>query len=227
MTTIGEKADMAEYRSELPPLPARMRHLPLDSRGFPVPWFVAFFNGEPDFRAFDGDKMAKAVNRRRCWVCGEPLGTFLAFTIGPMCAVNRVSSEPPSHRECAEYSVRACPFLSRPRMRRNEKDLPAQRSVAGFAISRNPGVALIWITKSYEVFRPHMGGKGVLFNLGDPVETQWFAEGRPATCAEILASIESGLPALLKVANLQGPDAVAELRRGLTRALSLVAAEAT
>src|SRR5438477_249547 len=78
--------------------------------------------GEPDFRCADKRKFHRALKEKRCWVCGDKLGVHLAFVIGPMCAVNKVTSEPPCHLECAEYSVRICPFLSRPRMRRNEHD---------------------------------------------------------------------------------------------------------
>src|SRR5262245_17927108 len=104
------------------PLPARMARLPISPAGYPVPWFVATIKGEPDFRVIGPDKIARAVRADLCWLCGQTLGRFKAFVGGPMCAVNRTSAEPPSHRECAEYAVRACPFLTRPRMRRNEKD---------------------------------------------------------------------------------------------------------
>jgi hypothetical protein len=217
---------VTDYRSDLPPLPPRMQRLPLDARGFPVPWFVAFINGEPDFRVIDTPKLAIAVMANRCWLCGEQLGKYLAFTIGPMCAVNRVTAEPPSHRECAEYAVRACPFLSRPRMRRNEKGVSEElnKSVPGYGIKRNPGVTLIWITKSYKSFRPHMGGQGTLFSLGEPIQTLWFSEGRAATRAEIMHSIETGLPALQKLATDEGPEAEAELNKQLTKAMTLVPA---
>jgi len=33
--------DVSRLRPNLPPLPDRMKALPIDRRGFPVPWFVA------------------------------------------------------------------------------------------------------------------------------------------------------------------------------------------
>lgn len=219
----------------LPPLPKRMVKLPRDDRGFPVPWFVQWFrdgesseprDGEPDFRVVDARKLAKAVKEKRCWVCGEQLGVHLCFVIGPMCAINRVISEPPSHFECAEFSARACPFLSRPRMRRNEKDLPEERTeAAGFGLKRNPGVACLWVTRKYETFRPHVGAPGILFKLGTPERVLWFAEGREATRAEVLASIESGLPLLRQPAEQEGPAAVAALEQQYARAMPLIPAE--
>jgi hypothetical protein len=206
--------------------PARLNHLATDHRGFVVPWFVQWFKdgegcaygeGVPDFRCADERKFHRALKEKRCWVCGDTLGVHLAFVIGPMCAVNKVTSEPPCHLECAEYSVRVCPFLTRPRMRRNEHNLPEERiEAAGVHLKRNPGAACIWITRSYQTFRPHMGQAGLLINLGPAERVHWYCEGRPATRGEIMASIDSGLPVLRDVAALQGSAAVAELARGVS-----------
>lgn len=198
-------------RHDLPALPERIAKLPVDKRGFPVPWFVSWVDGEPEFRAADGRKIVQAVREHLCWVCGQRLGSFVAFTVGPMCAVNRVSSEPPSHRECAEFSARACPFLSRPHMRRRENDLPETvRAPAGEMIRRNPGVALVWVTKGYRV---RQVGSGVLFQMGEPRELMCFAEGREATSDEIRESVDSGLPLLLEQAQKDGIFAVRELEK--------------
>src|SRR3954464_12191298 len=105
-------------------LPERIARLPV-YEGWPVPWFVAQANGRPDFRVVDRQKFSKAIKERRCWICGDKLGHWLAFPIGPMCSITRTISEPPSHRECAEWSIRYCPFLSNPAMVRNTADVPA------------------------------------------------------------------------------------------------------
>jgi hypothetical protein len=210
------------------PLPIRMQRLPVSGEGYPVPWFVAEVNGKPDFRCSDDEKIRAAIRFKRCWLCGELLGRYITFVIGPMSAVNRTSSEPPSHHECATYAARACPFLSQPRMRRNEKELPEDRSVAGIAIKRNPGVALLWTTRSYRLVRGDAGGAGgagVLFRIGLPEKTEWYCEGRPATRAEVMASFESGLPVLQQIAKTHdGPDGVADLERMVQVALQLVPA---
>jgi hypothetical protein len=210
-------------------IPKRIQALPIDKKGRPVPWFVYWKDGEPDFRVVAPGKIALATLQRKCWVCGEKLGTYLAFVIGPMCAVNRVSSEPPSHRECAIFSAQACPFLTTPRMHRNEKDLPEDmtlyKNTAGFANPRNPGVALVWITNRFTPFNIQKPNPGVLFVLGDPLETLWYAEGREATRQEILHSIYGGLPTLLEVAKQDGPAAVDELTKKTREALLLVPKE--
>ena len=202
-------------------LPERMRRLKISDEGFPVPWFVGYVDGKPDFRTMDGDKLIIAVRHRRCWMCGEPLGKHLTFAIGPMCTVNRNIAEPPSHLACLEYSVKACPHLSNPRAKRNEKDKP-EGYMAGIGLKRNPGVTVLWTTLSYRVSRAPNGG--ALFAIGDPEHIEYYAEGRRATREEILESMESGLPGLMEPAIAEGPDAVAELERQYAKALELLPA---
>jgi len=197
-------------------IPAGVLALPVDpDRHVPVPWFVAWVKGKPDFRLADDRRLDAALARELCWVCGHPMGRFRAFNIGPMCAVNRISAEPPSHRGCAVFSALRCPFLANPRAVRRTTGLSAEvRSTMheppGIMLRRNPGVALVWVTKRYQVER-HPGG--VLVHLGDPTEALWFAQGRPATRAEVLCAIASGYPALLDLAEAESPAAVVALEQ--------------
>jgi len=202
------------------PIPDRMKRLPISNKGYPVPWFVAFHNGDWDFRVIGPGKIESAVKRKLCWLCGQPLGVHQVFTLGPMCSVNRVSAEPPSHLECADYAARACPFLSKPKMRRNEVDMPEEHQPpAGIMLRRNPGVTALWVTKKYQPFR---AGEGVLFEIGEPERVLWFAEGRIATRAEVMASISSGMPFLEAEAIKEGKVAMEELARCFTRSQSLL-----
>src|SRR6185369_5061065 len=146
-------------RPELGPLPERLRNRPI-CRGYPVPWFVGKVNGEYEFRCMDPAKLVRAVKERRCWVCGQVIGDYAkgeshpeyTFVIGPMCGVNRISSEPPSHLECAIWSAQNCPFLSKPHMVRREDEFMATCPLpAGVMIERNPGVSLLWTTRTYKV----------------------------------------------------------------------------
>jgi len=220
-------------RPSLPTLPPHIARLPRDSRGFPVPWFVQWFDddnkpcesgtGRPDFRVANQARIGIAVGGRRCWTCGGVVGAYKAFVIGPMCAINRVISEPPSHRDCAIFSARACPFLSKPRMRRNEKDIPSGLDeAAGMGLKRNPGAVCVWVTKSFKVFQAQAGNPGILFSLGNPEELLWFAEGRRAYRAEVMASIESGYPLLEEMARAEGAAALAALETKRKIALKLV-----
>lgn len=226
-------------RPELEPLPERIARLPVH-RGYPVPWFVEWISevdgeprsqpigtGEPDFRIMSGERLQRAIRLGLCWVCGGKLGSHKAFTIGPMCAVNRTSAEPPSHRDCAEWSARNCPFLSRPHMHRREAGLPAgidpeQPNAPGITLKRNPGVALVWVTRQYRIKYDPNGGR--LFDIGEPHSVSWWCEGRPATREEVQASIDSGLPVLSEMARDEGPEATRELERFVDRAMVLLPA---
>lgn len=203
-------------RAGLPPIPARMQQLPIDTRGYPVPWFVEWINGEPDFRVMDSRKWARAVKFGNCWLCGEQCGLLRTFVIGPMCAVNRVTSEPPCHSECAAFAAMACPFMTLPAAQYRSARLPAGALEApGFASKRNPGVVCLWTTKKYRVFAvdAHATGgvPGQLIQIGEPAQVRWYSQGRVATRAEVEASVAGGFPALQEMAEQQSTQAVAEL----------------
>lgn len=194
-------------------MPDRIAHLPRDHRGFPVPRFVEWIDGVPDFRVMSLAHLIDCVKHNRCWLCGGHLGRHKAFVIGPMCAINKVNSEPPCHYECARFAARNCPFLIRPKMRRNEVDLPEGHvEAAGVPLKRNPGCCAIWVTGSYKAFKAGHGNHGYLFSLGPPARIEFWAEGRPATRDEVIESIRGGLPSLQEVAEHDGPEGIAALQ---------------
>lgn len=205
------------------PMPAAIERLPRDRHGRPIPWFVHVDDaGVPDFRVIGPDRLDDAHRFGWCWVCGRPRGRHAAFLIGPMCAVNRVSPEPPSHLECVTYSARACPFMATPQMVRRTSRLPDGVSdPAGVMLRRNPGVGLVWSSRSWSRFR---APGGHLWDIGDPTATAWYAHGREATRDEVLASIDTGLPLLREAADVDGPAAHAQLDRQLADAMRLVPA---
>jgi hypothetical protein len=202
------------------PTPDAMRLRPVDHRGFPVPWFVTKKTDEGlwDFVGIERSRMIEAIRFEKCWVSGHTLGKFKAFCIGPMCAINRTAGDPPTRKDIALWSVQVCPFMSRPRARRaarNEDQVSEGAGIDGVGILRNPGVTGVWVTTNSEYQR----GRG--FYLGDPVEMTWWAEGRPATRDEVLASVDSGIHHLEKLAEEEGREAVHELTRYRKRAESL------
>ena len=193
---------------EFPDLPDRMKRLPISEKGFPIPYFAGEDNdGKRDFRLITKEKLQQALDGDRCWVCGERLGKFKAFVIGPMCGINRTISDPPSHRECAIFSAKNCPFLSNPLAKRNERGLDeiTKEPDRGVALKRNPGACGVWITKSYKPFKCPITG-GLLFEIGDPHEVLWFASGREATRQEVERSIETGLPHLRELCDVEGTE---------------------
>lgn len=219
---------------KLPPPPIRIARLPKDHRGYPVPWFVAWMKGghevsrdymgaEPDFRILGAGTREIAVKKRLCWVCGEKLGVHQVFAIGPMCAVNRTTMEPPGHRACVEYSAQACPFLTVPARRRNEAGLEdIEHKVDGIMIARNPGAIALWES----AYRPFKVDNGWLIRIGEPHRVDWWAKGRHATRAEIEEAIASGYPELMKMAHREGPESVEELEHLYADALRFLPAAA-
>lgn len=198
-------------------VPSAMKLRPTDHRGFPVPWFVTRKDGDGrwDFVNVDGARADEAVRLGKCWVSGQKLGRFRAFCIGPMCAINRTAGDPPMRKDIALWSVKVCPFMSRPRARRaarNEAELVESAGIDGIGIMRNPGVTGVWVTRNAEL----QEGRG--FYLGDPLEVTWWVEGRPATRAEVLDSVESGIPILEELAREDGPAALEMLARFRERA---------
>jgi len=200
-----------------------------------VPWFVAWLDDEgrqaspspaatPDFRVLRPSATAQAWASRTCWVCGcafqrqEPR----AFVIGPMCAVNLISAEPPSHYDCAVYSARACPFLTTPQMTRRDRHLPeGTYAPPGDMIRRNPGVVAVWVVKYNRPSARHLPD-GLLFNVGaPPMWVDWFARGRPATRAEVLASLDSGMPILAAACNGDRAQ-LAELGQARAAAMTVI-----
>jgi hypothetical protein len=210
---------MSEAREQVP-LPTAMMDLPVNKAGYVVPWFVQWIDGEPDFRIMDAAKLNKAAHKSLCWLCGRPLVRMATFVIGPMCAVNRTSAEPPCHYPCAVYAARVCPFLTRPQMVRREHGMPTDKvAPPGVMLTRNPGVTLLWTTLQVTAYQH---GGGLLFDIGEPRRTEWYCQGRAATAEEIMASVDSGLPALRKVAEAESPDAVAELDRRYQQVAAMV-----
>lgn len=212
MTIAARRANFSEIET-----PSVMRSRPIDHRGFPVPWFVTDKtpDGLWDFVNIRHERMIEAVRHEKCWVSGQRLGKYKAFCIGPMCAINRTAGDPPVTREIAHWSVKVCPFMSRPRSRRaahNEDQVSESAGIDGVGILRNPGVTAIWVTTNSEYQR----GRG--FYLGDPDNVSWWCEGRPATRSEVLASVSSGIHHLEKLAADEGPATVAELERYKRRA---------
>ena len=223
----------------LPKPPNRIARLPKDERGYPVPRFVEWFiedldgerrlarrtdlNAKPDFRIASAEYRAQAFKYGYCWVCGDQLGAHKVYAIGPMCVINRTTSEPACHRACAEYAVKACPFLLRPRMRRlPHADDVESRSPGGIMLERNPGCICLYETKEAKGFSDGIGSW--LIRLGKPTKVDWWAEGRTATRSEIQASIDSGYPLLLAEAKKDGLQALGELARLTGAAMKLLPA---
>lgn len=201
-------------------VPERLLNRPIDHRGYLVPWFVAQTGPDTwDFRAIRTNGVPKAVNSKICWLCGEKLGRFVTFCVGPMCVVNGISAEPPSHKSCAKYAVQACPFLTKPKMQRNEKNMiEGSTEPGGIMIKRNPGVAVLWTCTNYK-----WSARG-LFTMGEPSHLEAWREGRRAALDEIQESVDTGLPFLRKACDEEPTSSLQRLAHAELDAAVLKAA---
>jgi hypothetical protein len=213
---------MNALRKDLPAVPRRMQNLRIEERGYPVPWFVLWIDGKPDFRVIDTPKFHRALKYGNCWLCGEPVGALKTFVIGPMCAVSRTTSEPPCHHDCAVFAATACPFMILPKAKRREANLPEHNPVAGYHLDRNPGATCLWTTRTFKPFRPQQGGSGILIEVGDPVTAEWYAGGRLTSARTVLESIGSGMHHLWTMARNEGIEAMVELENCYARLMPLL-----
>jgi hypothetical protein len=98
-------------------MPERMRRLPLTAQGYPTLFFAPVRDGEAILRSVDVKKFERCVRERLCWLCGDKLERLMTFVVSVPVAYTRLTVEPPCHHECAVYAMRACPFITNPRMR--------------------------------------------------------------------------------------------------------------
>src|SRR3982751_3408771 len=187
-------------------IPDKMRKRPLDARGYPVPWFVQWIDGKPDFRVMDTRKYQLALDKRRCWLCGQPIGKYATFVAGLMCIVTRTSADPPSHIECAKFAVKGCPFLTIPTAQYREAKLPEGAHASPGAVMDNPEVSALWITAEWQPITV-MGDDGrpsTLVLFGDAKSVTYWKQGREATGVEVWETFWRRLTILQKVAGQDG-----------------------
>lgn len=92
-------------------IPEFLLHLPV-YQGLPVPYAQMWFNGVPDFRVIDHDKVETCINERLCALCGKHLGRYAWFVGGPRSMDSGFFMDPPMHEHCARFAVETCPFLN-------------------------------------------------------------------------------------------------------------------
>ena len=78
-------------------------------------------------------------------------------------------------------------------MRRNPTEIEKE-AAPGIMIERNPGVAAIYVTRAFKTIPDQAGGR--VIQVGSPVSVDYYREGRMATRAEVIESMQSGMPLL-------------------------------
>jgi hypothetical protein len=81
-------------------------------KGYPVPFTQLWIDGQPDFRTVDPARTMQCVHEKPCAICGRRLGEKSCFIGGPLSKTNRLFTDPPMHKQCAEFASHSCPFVS-------------------------------------------------------------------------------------------------------------------
>lgn len=98
-------------------IPARMRHLPKDRRGYPIPVNVLIDKtGKPHFTINDDEKRQQHLRKKQCPICGSALLRGRWTVGGPASAFMKEGAyiDPPMHYECYRYAMQVCPYLALP-----------------------------------------------------------------------------------------------------------------
>lgn len=109
------------------PLPAAMKSLPRDARGYPVPVTVPWVAGRPQFASVATARKLIVGKLHLCGICGNEMGpgepyystwdadnavVYEAALAAGVVVSGQASPEPGGHRECILYAAMACPHLS-------------------------------------------------------------------------------------------------------------------
>lgn len=170
--------------------PIQLAARPQNRQGLPLPWFI--LEEYDNFKKIKTGAVDIAHQTNVCWLCGSPLLGLKAFVCEPIQAITRVTAEPTSHADCAEF-VAKMPYTT-----------------------QYNSITLVWLVRTY---RHVYGPKGSTFELPNPVETLWFKKGQVATRGEVLEALHKDLPFLELTARLAGPEAEDTLRANTNRAM--------
>lgn len=183
-------------------MPKNLRRRPVWN-GVVVPYFVSWFidgkacderypGAKPDFRVIDMRRAAICRQRNVCWICGKQLGQHRWFIFGPSSALSRTAVEPPSHRDCAMYATKVCPYLASTTAVHRRDKLPEHKVLLDVE-NEHPGVVVLWSTKDYDLI-PLDPSNGVFYyQPHEPDIVEFWREGRKATREEIVQAVDRAI----------------------------------
>lgn len=100
------------------PIPAKMKYLPKDPRGYPLPVIILRdTKGKPMFAANNDELALKLTMEVRCSICGTHMTDGdIWFAGGPISAFHPAGAyhDGPMHHECCTYAMQVCPYLALP-----------------------------------------------------------------------------------------------------------------
>lgn len=146
--------------------------------GLPIPWVTHVDeNGVPDFRVHDNDKRRLIHPHRLCQLCGEPMGEQVTFIGYPVSATTGVFGEPPQHRECLDFALEVCPWLTG----REPSGRPFGVEVSSGERPPSPEQLIIWTCFAFEVERDPAGLTELVYRAGPAETIEWHRRPQEVT----------------------------------------------
>jgi hypothetical protein len=167
-------------------LPERLRRLPIDPRrALPIPFTTPIL---PDGTGQWGITSTELVGER-CWrdklcgVCGDPLPFWIAFVGGPGSADRwrGAYTDPWMHEQCAEASIKICPYIARPKVPRVSDTLQLPLAIPDGEV---PGKARgddswVMVICRRDLVESHVERSRATGSLGDPIRVFMPGSGNP------------------------------------------------
>ncbi|MFJ1763728.1 hypothetical protein ACIOD2_25675 [Amycolatopsis sp. NPDC088138] len=143
------------------PKPARLAHLRIDPRGYPIIATVGQGSDEVDFGSLSEKRKLVLATFDLCAVCALPFGDEprwqVSFHEDRLKLRTWVSNEAPVHEVCGLYAAQVCPFVSSPYARLGDEFRKGQR--------RPDVVVLAGFKQTKRVFGRRSGLQGSEFVL--------------------------------------------------------------
>lgn len=154
--------------------PIRIRRLPRAKNGLPIP-YTAYIdgNGVADFRILDAPKRLRCLRNGLCGICGTKLEYWIVFIGGPVSCEKRQFLDPAMHPECADFSLKYCPHLARPKSRYSARPVPAEISTHMVMSDIRPDKFGRYRTRGYKIVSD---GNDVLALANAPAEITWHSD---------------------------------------------------
>jgi hypothetical protein len=133
-------------------IPTHLAHLAISS-GFPVPYFVKWIDGKPDFRVMDHAKVVECVDKRLCGICGKRLGEFGFFIGGPVSKETMLFADPAMHESCAKFGILICPFLNKTKPLHSDRPVNCPHHKSASMIPNRPEIMYMIKAKTRTIRR--------------------------------------------------------------------------
>lgn len=146
-------------------IPEFLSHLPVYGE-IPVPFMFHWRDGKPDFRVLDPQKLFDCYRLKLCAICGHTLGESSYWIGGPSCGKQHYFSDGPMHKACADFSLKACPFL-RGERGYSQKTLPDDTAEIEGTVTVRPAEMFMFRSRTAKTrLVPVHRSQSVLFEAG-------------------------------------------------------------